>query len=329
MITAGSDNSADLLDPLAREAHEWVMRFAAGHAGGSELEAFKQWAARDPAHADAFARACQLWETLAPAAQMLSSEADPKSVAMPGPNMARRAFIGGALAASAAGAAYLAIRPPLGLWPSWSEFTADYRTGTGEQRRIVLSNGPSLELNTRTSVALRNATGSTDRFELIGGEAAIAIRSDRQRAVEVIAGDGRVIASDATFNLRYEGGQLCATCVTGELEVERGGGATRLRAAQQILYSSEGLGPVTSIDPVIVTAWKDGVLVFHAMPLSEVVAEINRYRSGRIILTNATLGRRLFNARFQIAHIDEVVTQIQQVFGARVTLLPGSIVLLG
>ena len=70
-------------------------------------------------------------------------------------------------------------------------------------------------------------------------------------------------------------------------------------------------------------------LVFRSTPLADAVAEINRYRSGRIFVTNAALGRRLFNARFPIANVDGVVAQIQQVFGASVTTLPGGIVLLG
>ena len=69
--------------------------------------------------------------------------------------------------------------------------------------------------------------------------------------------------------------------------------------------------------------------MFHGTPLSEAVEEINRYRPGRIIVTNAALGRRLFNARFLIANVDGVVGQIQQVFGATITNLPGGIVLLG
>ena len=242
--------------------------------------------------------------------------------------MRRRAFIGGTLAASAVAASYLAVQPPLGLWPSLSELTADYRTGIGEQRSIALAGGPSVELNTRTSIAFQAATEGPARIELIAGEAAIATRPDLQRTVEVIAAGGRAAASEAVFNMRCEGSTVVTTCVTGAIKVSHRGGSAELRSRQQIVYSPTGLGPVTAIDPAVVTAWKDGVLVFHSTPLIEAVAEINRYRSGRIILTNSALGRRLFNARFRIENVDAVVAQIQQVFGANVTALPGGIVLL-
>jgi transmembrane sensor len=83
------------------------------------------------------------------------------------------------------------------------------------------------------------------------------------------------------------------------------------------------------IDPAAVTAWQHGLVIFRSAPITEVVAEINRYRPGRVILTNAELGRRELNARFRIEDIDRVVGQIEQVFGAHTTTLPGGIVLLG
>lgn len=89
------------------------------------------------------------------------------------------------------------------------------------------------------------------------------------------------------------------------------------------------MSAIRTVDPAIVTAWRDGFLVFHATPLAEAIEEINRYRSGKIILIDDALGHRLFNARFRIANVDEVVGQIRQVFGARITSLPGGIVLLG
>jgi transmembrane sensor len=303
------------------------MRFAAGRADRTELEAFRQWSARDPAHMEAFARACRVWDGLGPAGQALILPSGAKDTGLPR-KLSRRFLIGGTLAASAA-VVYVGVRPPLGLWPSLSELAADYRTGTGEQRQIVLNGGPSVEMNTRTSMALRTAPNGGARLELINGEAAISVGSDVQGSFEVIAGSGRVIASVAVFNLRYEADTVCTTCVAGAVDVEHGMQSSRLQVGEQIVYSRKQLGRVTLVDTAVVTAWKDGVLVFHATPLSEAVSEINRYRPGRIILTNAALGQRLFNARFRIENIGGVVAQIQQVFGASATALPGGIVLLG
>lgn len=198
----------------------------------------------------------------------------------------------------------------------------------GERRSITLADGSSVDLNTRTSIAMRPSPNGAERIELIAGEASIATRPAMHRFVEVIAAVGRVVANDADFNIRYESNVVCTTCISGKLDVMHEARVARVRAGEQISYSASGLGRLTKVDPSVVTAWKSGVLMFQSTPLTEAVAEINRYRSAPIIVTSRALGRRLFNARFQIASLDGVVEQIQQVFGVSATFLPGGIVLL-
>jgi transmembrane sensor len=83
-----------------------------------------------------------------------------------------------------------------------------------------------------------------------------------------------------------------------------------------------------TVDPAVVSAWQQGVLVFRSDPLSRVIDEVNRYRSGRIVLVNEELGRRQVFASFRIDRIEDVVPRLQAVFGMRVRSLPGGIVLL-
>jgi transmembrane sensor len=248
------------------------------------------------------------------------------TAASPNPGMGRRAFLGGALAASTAGAAAIVLaRPPLDLWPSWSELAAEYRTMTGEQRQITLADHISIDMNTRTSIALRAGTEA----EIIAGEAMISAAPHAAEPFTLLAAGGRIAAADARFNVRVEGRAAWVTCVRGKVEVEQRSAALSLPAGSQVLFSPAGLGPSVAVDAAAVSAWPSGIIIFHSTPISEVVAEVNRYRPGRIILTNNDLGRRLFNARLRIENIGRVVGQIEQAFGARVTTLPGGLVLLG
>ena len=54
------------------------------------------------------------------------------------------------------------------------------------------------------------------------------------------------------------------------------------------ILETGGLGDVIGVDTVVVTAWRDGVLVFRNTPLVRVIEEVNRYRPGRIILAAAS-----------------------------------------
>lgn len=327
----GPDDPIAQLAPVEQEAQAWVMRFASGEATSADLQALKRWCGQTPSHAEAFAKANRLWEALGPAGQRVdwkSPARHSQTLSFTPQRMGRRAFLGGALASSAAAAAYALVHPPLGLWPSFSQLTADYRTATGERKNITLADGVSIEMNAQTSIAVRKTVSDTRHIELLAGEAAVATGPDASQSFALIAGQGRTMARRAHFDVRYIGTTVCVTCLEGEIRVEQEGAATPLQAQQQILYSTRGQSSIRTVDPAVVAAWRDGFLVFHATPLAEAVEEINRYRPGKIVLTNDTLGRRLFNARFRIENVGEVVDQIRQVFGAKATSLPGGIVLL-
>ncbi|GGF37228.1 sigma factor regulator VreR [Aliidongia dinghuensis] len=324
----GTEPTAEV---LKREAYAWLARLTSGDATAADAAAFDRWRTTSPAHGEAFSEAKLLWKVMRPAAEVAMSQ---RGDAVPGMAFGRtnrwhrRAFLGGAAAASVASVAYLAVRPPLGLWSSVAELSSDYRTGTGEQKRIALADSISVQLNTRTSLSLGSAMPGADHIELVSGEAAIATGVSLPRPLVVTAGDGRVTARRATFNIRYLDASACVTCQDGEVTVERRGSSVTLQPLQQVSYSTEGLDQVVAIDASVVTAWQQGLLIFRHAPLADVVAEVNRYRRGRIILMNDALGHRLVFANFRIDRIEEVVPRLQAAFSLRTTNLPGDIVLL-
>jgi transmembrane sensor len=313
------------LNPVEREAQAWVARFASGKATSADVEALKRWYGQSAEHAAAFDKADRLWERLGPAAtQHLRESTQPVSV----PNrLPRRAVLGGALAASAAALGYGLISPPLGLWPSINELGADYRTATGERKQIALKD-VSIDMSAATSIAVRSTQSDPHHFELLAGEAAISLQPDFKGSLALSAGSGRTIAQRASFDVRYIGTDVCVTCLDGELRVEQRGATVNLAGGQQLLYSLDAMSSIRAADPTIVTSWRNGFLVFHATPLAEAIEQVNRYRRGKIVLMNEALGEHLFNARFRIENIDEVVDQIRQVFNARVTSLPGGLVVI-
>lgn len=315
-------------DPSLRdEAETWLLRLTSGEATRVDAVALKQWCDQSSAHAAAFAEANLLWDrSLVAARNIAGVKQQPVAAHIgAGARLGRRAFLGGAIAASAAAA--MVAYPPLRLWPSLPELAADYRTGAGEQRRIAVADSTSVNLNIRTSLSVRSSDGR-DAVELIAGEAAIATGATAAKPFVVIAADGRVIASRARFNVRHDRSDVCVTCLDGEVQVEHGGQVATLRQQQQVLYGGRGLDPVITVDPAVVTAWQEGMLVFRNEPLARVIDEVNRYRAGKIVLMNAQLGRRVVEASFRIDRIDDVITLVRDAYDARVTRLPGGIVVL-
>jgi len=314
------------LDALTQEALDWVVLLKSGSATVADGAALQSWRQRDPAHEAAFRNAVKLWNNLGATARELADAPRAKAAERPrsGFRRGRRAFLGGAIAASAAGC--LIARPPFGLWPSVAELSADYRTGKGEMRHVVLAQYISFDMNTLTSIAVRSA--SPARLELIAGEATIASQLTLTRPLVVIAGDGRITAADATFNARCIDGAVAVACVAGEVEVEQHQRTALVRSGMQVSYSARGLEAPTAVDPDRATAWHSGLLIFDREPLAQVVDEVNRYRPGKIIVTEGTLGSQLVSGTFHRDRLDDVITQFHKAFGARVTTLPGGLVLL-
>ncbi|WP_420965294.1 FecR family protein [Bradyrhizobium sp. B120] len=316
-------------DPLKREAVGWVRHLTSGQATAADAEALRRWCAQSADHGAAFAAASRLWRDLAPAGRNVRAAMMTGQLPSASRPLNRRALLGGGLATAAAAASVYALaRPPLGLWPSWSEFAADYRTGTGEQRHVALPGDVSIQMNVQTSIALRPADPGAARIELLSGEAAFATSG---RSFGVRAADRWILADKAQFDVRYvpAGGEqpVCVTCLKGELQVQGGAQAIAMKEGQQLRYDARG-ETLAAADIEAASAWQRGFLLFRFTPLSDAVEEINRYRPGRIFIVNAAIARLPVSGRFRIDRMDEVLTQIQQAFDARVRLLPGGIVLL-
>ena len=296
-------------DALLDEALDWIVRLKTGEPTRADVEALQRWREQSVAHEEAFKKAARLFRHAGIAARELAGQSIETSAAValrrsPSKALARRAFLGGAIAAATAG--YLVVRPPLGLWPSLEELSADYRTAKGEHRKIALTSGVSLELNTQTSVALREVQNET-RIELISGEASVTATPSSSKPFVMLAANGCITAVEADFNARCLDGVVSVTCLNGAVaddavamrgiahDVVQGGKEVRLRKSEQLSYSPAGFEASVPIDPVQVTAWQAGLLIFRDQPLSEVVDEVNRYRSGKIIITNDDLKRRIVN----------------------------------
>lgn len=319
MTEPGDDNG--LLD----RAIDWVALLRSGRATTEDAEQLQRWRALSPAHEAAFRQAARLYRDLGTMGAELERRNVRPFVARRA--VTRRALIGGAMAASVAG--YMVVKPPMELWPSLAEMSADYRTAKGEQLDVALTDNVSLKLNTQTSVAVRGS-GINPRIELISGEAAISSRRSVSEPLVVIAADGQIASSAGEVNIRCIDGVVLAVCIQGSITVSHGGRSIELTSGQQIAYSaSEPLGkPVPVVDPGVLSAWREKLLIFKDEPLAAVVGEINRYRPGKIVVTSSDLGRRLVNGTFHTDKLDDFVAQVRQLYAVKVRALPGGLVLL-
>ncbi|NVO13588.1 MAG: FecR domain-containing protein [Rhodoplanes sp.] len=330
-------NAHPVLDPVEREAVDWLERLTSGEMTPEDVATLKRWLARSRQHEAAFLDAKRLWHTAGVAGHALfepdASFAGRLDVlGRRRKRTSRRAVLCGGGAVLTSACVYGMLDPPFRLWSSLSELRADYRTGTGEQRNVIFVGDVTINLNTQTSLAVRPTEGAEDRIELIAGEASFATPARAARSLVVLAADGRTIVQSGRFDVRFTAGvarsPVSVTCFEGAVRIERGPDVTDLQPGQRVRYDRSGLSEIAAVDPQVASEWQRGIVEFRGTPLGEAVDEINRYRPGRIILMNATLGQKQLSGRFRIDQMNEALLGLERAFGAKLQRLPGGIVLL-
>lgn len=315
---------------LQEEARIWLRRLTSGEVTQWDAQAFKQWHGASPAHQSALEEAKRQWQHMRPViGELLRIDPDAATFherTLRGPYPGRRAFLGAAVSTAAVAAVAVAY-PPLGIWPSPSEWAADYRTATGEQRVLALSDRVSVTLNTQTSVRRQTAGEDTTGLDLISGEAAIDLQG-MGKGFSVAAGAGRSVAESGRFEVRHLDDRICVTCIEGTVSVVHPNGGRSLQARQQTIYDARSVSGVAGVEATALSVWRRGELLFKQAPLALVLEEINRYRPGRVVLMSASVRDSAVSGRFAIADLDSVLLQIQHSFDLSARSLPGRVLIL-
>jgi transmembrane sensor len=324
------DQSMSIPADLRQQAWEWLRLLNSGKATVADGDRFRSWLVSDPLHKNAYAAAKSQWKVVTSATgtwrQAGRKVATVPSEPLRPPVWTRRAFLGTAMGAAAAAGVAVVVKPPLGLWPTPSEWGADYRTATGEQRTVAMASHVQVTLNTQTSIRRDTSAGGTAGVELVSGELAVDLAQGGQ-PFAVTAGAGRSAADSGQFEVRNLDGKVCVTCIEGIVRVAHPAGDRLLRAREQAVYDDGAISGTASIDAAAVTAWRNGMLVLHEVRLVDAIDEINRYRAGRVILMSAATRDRRVTGSFPIASMDQTVRQLQHVFGLKSRALGGVLLL--
>lgn len=294
-------------DPLTREALAWLVKLHSGDETAQDWEQFQDWKATSEAHRRAAAQAEQLWERLGPA--LVRPKARGRTIPL-----LLAAAIGLGAAAFAAGL----FGPP-------ASYFADYRTGTGEIRSVTLRDGSQVDLDSGTSF---DVDVSHRTVTLHAGQIYVSVQSDPLRPFTVVAAEGSVRALGTAFAVRRDADRATVVVTEHAVRVTLGEeGSSRsaeVVAGQALSYSdAQGLGRPHPADVAALTAWRRGELQFDGWTLGDVVAEIDRYRRGRIVILDDAVRRLPVTGSFDTADTDAFLESIQIALPVTVTSLPG------
>jgi transmembrane sensor len=305
---------------LSDEAIDWLVRLGSGRAIAKDRLAFLRWRGRTPAHEAAAREAEAILRMVGQTRQAdrLRRPAETVSFpAMPHRHVGRRLLFAGAAAASV-GAVVVGlstIRPLASLY-------ADHATAVGERRRVVLADGSTVFLNTDTALSVDY--GEQDRrLVLHYGQALFEVAKNPNRPFVVVADGAETRALGTIFAVQRT--ETCADVIVteGAVEVRVGTqGAVRLEAGQRLAFGARASLEPRTIDADAATAWQRGKLIFNRRPLQSVVAELERYRAGRIVVLGERLKTLEITGVFDLDDPDRLLRTIEETTKAKVVHMP-------
>jgi transmembrane sensor len=295
---------------IAEEAADWVVRLADADSRQQDEREFVAWIKRSPLHLRSYLDAERTWADLGriDANRRLDVEAllaapDGNVVQLEdrAPSAAARPRRRGVVTSVAASVLLACV----GLIWFQAQFANRFTTGVGEQRTIRLSDGSTVVLNTDTSVRV-GFSDAVREVHLLDGEALFDVASNPARPFRVRS--DRVVAQavGTSFVVRKKAGETVVTVIEGEVAVVDFAQLDITAPAivpQQAVHVSAGtradvqasnVRTVPIVNAAAVTSWRSGRLIFDGTPLSEVVAEFNRYNDVQLELAGDRLsGERI------------------------------------
>jgi transmembrane sensor len=192
----------------------------------------------------------------------------------------------------------------------WYSQRGTYSTDIGEQRSLILADGSTVQLNSRSKVRVRLSEHER-RVELVRGQALFQVARNPARPFIVVSSDTRVRAVGTQFDVYQKRQGTVVTVVEGKVAVfERmqpthsalqppnNGAVTQSGAARQPIYVSAGeqlaltgASPhvAKAVNPAVATAWTQRQLVFESTPLADVAEEFNRYNERQLVIRDPAL----------------------------------------
>lgn len=326
-MTAEYDNTVE------REAAFWFARLRSDELGEEDRARFSRWLAADPAHVSAYADYQGLWSDLdevAASGPILAMRREALKAAERPRRPQRRWAPLGAIAAGIAAVligGWMLMQGPA-LVPQAVSGPATYRTEVGERSSITLADGSVVQLNTDSLLEVSYAEGRRG-LKLLRGQALFKVAHDTSRPFVVDAGGQMITALGTEFDVHVGSGETRVTLIEGRIEVKRVNGTAlfpvkpevrRLTAGEQLVALEERPFVVRVADVEQAVSWREGRVIFSDEPLVQVLEEINRYSTRKVVLGDGDLGDMRVSGVFRPGSADRFVSALEVGFPVDATV---------
>jgi len=287
---------------IDEEAAAWIWRMDSGVLSAAQQQSYETWLRQDQRHRRAIEELSRVWQALDGLAEAKRGEKIATFT-----DAAKRASVPGRRGWLFAAAASIMVVLAVAAWLQRGSEIQTLSTAVGQQRNVTLADGSIVTLNTNT-ILETDLSRRVRQIYLRKGEAHFLVH----------AGDALVRAVGTAFEVRLRSDQHVDVVVNeGRVEVQaaplapQAAPGTPSRAASvavRALSAGEQLSTATSdyaVTPVSATqlsselAWREGAIIFDGRPLSQAIAEIERYTDARIIVSDPRTAALPVGGRFR------------------------------
>lgn len=265
----------DVDTTIIHEAADWLVMMQSGEMGDEAQSAFMRWQTQSPAHISAWGRAEAMLQTFSDVPAQIGRSTLKQSI-----NISRRKNLKILGIMCMAAPAIWALSRHGGL----TEWTADYRTATGEQKTIDLEDGTRVVMNTASAINIAY-TASVRNIVLLSGEILITTGkkhhgTDRPFTVTTPQGTARALGTRFTVR-EITDAQTRIDVFQGAVEISPVNSTQKWLVEQggQMVYMASRADNTGAADAGN-HFWEDGMLLAKSMRMDTLISELARYRKG-------------------------------------------------
>lgn len=305
---------------IEREAIVWFTRMN-GRPSRTDRRDFRNWLAASSEHRKAYDDLCQLWVNMGPSAPLLET-ADDRDLVEPLEKIRQLReeqrvgkvvgpIIAGCLAVLAVGCWFWLERPTF-----LQDLQADYVSKRGERREIILNDGSHILMDADTALDVSLSVAER-RIRLLRGTAFFDVSHlGTPFVVEAENGEAHVLGTEFDVSMK-EDHQVTVTLAKGSVKVAIAGRQKEavLTPGESVDYGESGLGSIRKAVIEDEMAWHHGRLIFNNARLADVLAQIERYRNGRIVVIRSSLKDLRVSGNITLDNTDRALAAVQSLVG--------------
>ncbi|MFJ5505276.1 FecR family protein [Pectobacterium carotovorum] len=309
---------------IQQQAARWAIRLAEAPLDDEQELTFQHWLAQDPRHHHALEQAGMLWHGLG------SLSAAQRQVLQPQPpatflirrvnrmtqwKIAALLLLGFSLGATWISDGILMLR---------SDYHAAHQV-----KHVTLPDGSEVDMDAGSAISLAY-TSQERRVTLLQGSAWFTVApttTQEKRPFLVDAASGTTQALGTQFIVQNSSQTTTVGVVEHSVQVTANGESLRLDEQQAARYTEQGMTHLPGWNSRERGDWRRGLLIFDQQPLAIVIARINQYRSGTIVIPTSALRQRQVSGIFSLNELDGALQTIATELGAKTVSLPGVTVL--